>query len=135
MNQAVHDKTSTAVTEQILHEDFRAQVREGEAAPLDIALDELVPSVMGNARIIVPAGTQMHDVLQTSLLRVVQEILALAHHVDGVAGGQQRAVDALNSAGNRLWVIEIEVDHRHAKAFRLLGRPRGGNDFDFRVVF
>src|SRR6201993_3362567 len=100
-----------------------------------IALDELVPTVVRHPRLVVAAGTEMHDVLYTSLLRDVQEILALAHHVDGVAGGQQRAVNALNSADNRLRLIEIEVDHRHAKTFRLFGRPRGGNYFDVGVVF
>src|SRR5215475_14281606 len=104
MNHAVHDKTCAAITEQVQHEDFRAQVRESEAAPLNIALDELVPGVVCHACVVVAAGTEMHYVLHPTLLRDVQEILSLTHHVDGVAGGQERAVDALKTAGNRVRV-------------------------------
>src|ERR1700733_5186581 len=62
-DHSVDDHPDAAVAEQVLHEDLGAQMREGEAGPLDVAFDELGPEPMLDWRVVIPRGAEMDDML------------------------------------------------------------------------
>jgi hypothetical protein len=70
-----------------------------------------VPGIVCHARVIIPAGAKMNNVLHASLLGDVQEVFALAHHVYGVAGGEEGPINALERWCDRLGLVEVEIDH------------------------
>jgi hypothetical protein len=57
----------------------------------------------------------------------------LAHHVDRIARGEKSSINALESWRDRLGLVEIEIDHRHAEGFGLFRRTRRGGDFDVAI--
>ena len=100
LNERVNDAVPgcsfrRAVAQEVLHKGLRPKVSEGEAFPLDVPFDELVPRPMGDGGVIAPARAQVNDVLYACSGGVVENGLALTQHIDGVSGKQEQSVDAL----------------------------------------
>jgi hypothetical protein len=93
-----------------------------------------MPAIVRDSRVVIAASAEMDDVLYALPLRGVEEILALAHHVDGVAGGEKRTVDALQRRFDGFNLVEIELNNGNAKVLRLLRIARGCDDFDVGTV-
>ena len=98
----------SSIAQDVLHEGFRAQVGVGEAGPLDIPLDELMPCPVGNGGVIPAACAEMHDVVNACRPGVVEECLALPQHVDGVAGDDKQAVNVPEGRHVGTFVVQIE---------------------------
>jgi hypothetical protein len=64
VDDPVLDCLLATVAEQILHEGFRTQVGEGEAGPLDITLNELVPGPVSDRSVVPATRAQMYNMLQ-----------------------------------------------------------------------
>jgi hypothetical protein len=92
-NNACLNPRFTAVAQQVLHEDLWPQMSEGKAAPLDVSLNELVPTVAGNPGVVFAARAEVNDVLYTRPFRRAEKIFTLLHHFDGVASKQERERD------------------------------------------
>ena len=71
--------------------------------------------------------------LHASLFGDVQKVFALAHHVDCIARGEKAPINALERWRDRLGLVEIEIDHRHAEVFCFFRRTRRRDDFDVPI--
>ena len=72
MDYPVHDRLLAAVAEHVLHEGFGAQMRVGKSRPLNVSFDQLVPCPMANGGVIPASGAQMHHVLHSCFLGIIQ---------------------------------------------------------------
>ena len=81
-----------------------------KTAPLDVALDELVPCRMRNRSVIPATRAEMHNVSNPGLSCVVQQRLDLPEHIDRVAGHEKMTVTAVQSRQVSAFVIQIESD-------------------------
>src|ERR1700722_19679680 len=111
-DDAFPDVTLTAVPEKVLHEYLRPQMGKRHPRPLDVALDELVPAIMSDPRIVTSACAQVNDLFNASLLCHVHQILALAKHVDGIPGRHKDPVDSLERRSESLDSVQVQRDHR-----------------------
>ena len=73
----------------------------GMPGPLDVSLDELVPAVMRNTRVVVSAGPQMHDLLHAGALCAIHQVFALPQHVDRVARRHEEAIHAAQAPARK----------------------------------
>src|SRR5260221_11552874 len=94
-NNALLDIAFSTVAQHVLHEDFRPQMGEGEATPLDIPLNKLMPAIMSDPGVVVATRAELHDVFHASFLRDIQKFFALSHHVYGIARERKCSFDAL----------------------------------------
>ena len=74
-NNALLDIAFSTVVQQVLHEEFRPEMGEGEAAPFDIPLNKLMPAKMSDPGIVVATRAEVHDVLHADFLRDIQKSL------------------------------------------------------------
>src|ERR1700723_1412459 len=135
LDNSTLDIALPAVAEQVLHEDLGSQMSESDTGPLDVAFNELVPAIMRNARVIVPACPQVNDMLYTGSLCGVHEVFTLPQHVDGVACGHKDAVDAVKGRRQGLNFVEIQMDNGHAQLASLVDVTCSRNNFDVCVLY
>ena len=136
-DHAVRQRARAVVAQQVLHEVLRPQMGEGKTAPLDVALHELVPRPVRHRGLVVAAGTEVHDLPHARPVRLVEEGLALAQHVDRVAGHEECALHAFERGCERLLAVEIQHHALDALALerrRPGARPDGRDDPQGGVV-
>ena len=123
-----------AIAQHVLHKYFGPEMRKRKSAPLHVSLNELMPAVMSDPGVIVPARPEVDDMCHPRPFRRIEEVLALAHHVDGIAGDQKRPIDTLQRWFNRLDLIKIEVYDGDTEVTGLLGIANGRDHFHVRVI-
>jgi hypothetical protein len=62
-NNALLAIAFSTVAQHVLHEDFRPEMGEGEAAPFDVPLNKLMPALMSDPGVVVATRAEVHDVL------------------------------------------------------------------------
>ena len=70
-----------------------------KACPFDVSLDKLVSGPMGDRRIVATTRAQMHNVLNTCRLGIVQQSFALSQHVYGITRENEKTVNVRKAAG------------------------------------
>ena len=103
-------RSGSTEVQQIIHEHVGMEVGPGQAARLDVALDELMPGEVGVGAVPFGKNTDMDDVLHTRLLRGIHQGLALRQHRHRVAGQQEDAVHTGQGQGKCARVIQVQMN-------------------------
>src|SRR5260370_686826 len=122
--------------QEVLHEHVRGQVGPGDAAALDVALDELLPLEVGLSGPAVTVASQVHQLPDAGVRSRVGDRLGLVAHGDRVAGHDEEPVDAVQGGGEGAGVIEVEAGCGEAPVSPLIdgGLGAGGAGADNVVV-
>ncbi|MNT11392.1 hypothetical protein D3C71_1359220 [compost metagenome] len=84
-----------------------------------------MPGPVSNGGVVAATSTEVHNMLHPGLFRLIEKHLALAQHVDGIAGRQKGAVNTLQRRRQRFFLIKIHNDGADALSGKRLGFFRG----------
>src|SRR5476649_948335 len=103
-----------AASQHILHEHAWRQMSPAKLAPLDVALDELVPTKVRQVGIVRSPCAHVHDMAYACELCLIDDNLALVQHLHRITCQQKNAVNPLDRAAYRVDVRQIKLDRSNS---------------------